>query len=397
MRVVEGGTQQLRATFVDDNGDALLPTEFGSGPLVTVLTTDADVVYEGNAYPVSGEEGVWECDVSVPVMGLVDEITTKAVWVYDHQEGRERQIIEIIIEPERQQRVTDIVVEFIDIKLNEKEPVIFDVVVPWRVEDGDTVNFALSFNNTVVARYSTTDPDVEMVQLLSDRTVFELPVMGWPGHVAAHMLMCTLIPGNRASGRRRANYGVKLWASCPQIAVARSMLHNFVDRARLENVIPELEYTEADLMEFLARGLAMFNQLPPRSTGFNGINMQGTMLESWIVCASIQALSSQFLAEGALAFDLSGQAVSLNMDRTPAIEATLGRLQDQLNSLVMPYKKLLGRAGVSGGDGSIGSQHVDGAKNYGVLGVTMAPTTKWYNSAYGRQQIWMAAHYGLRR
>lgn len=397
MRVVEGGTQQLRATFVDDIGNALLPPDFGSGPLVTVLTADADVVYEGNAYPVSGEDGVWECDISFPVMGLVDEITAKAVWLYDHTDGRERQIVEITIEPERQQRVTDIVVEFIDVKLNEKEPVIFDVVVPWRIEDGDVVTFALSFNNAVVARYRSDDPDVELVQVLSDRTVFELPVMGWPGHLSAHMLMCTVIPGNRATGRRRATYGVKLWASCPQIAVARSMLHNFVDRARLENVIPELEYTDADLMEFLSRGLATFNQLPPRATGFNGVNMQGTMLESLIICASMQALASQFLAEGALAFDLSGQAVSLNMDRTPAIEAALGRLQDQLNSIVMPYKKLLGRAGVNAGDGSIGGSHVDGAQNYGVLGVTMSPTTKWYSSSMGRQQIWMAAHYGLRR
>lgn len=397
MRVVEGGTQQLRATFIDDAGNPLLPPDFGMGPLVTLLTAEADVIYEGNAYPVVGEHGMWECDVSIPEMGLVDELTTKAVWVYDHQEGRERQIIEIIVEPARQHRVTDIVVEFIDIKINEAEPVIFDVVLPWVVAEGDVVKFALALNNQVVARYSSEDPDVELVQVFSDRTVYELPVMGWPGVLAPHMLLCSLIPGNRASGRRRANYSVKLWASCPQIAVARSMLHNFVDRARMENVIPELEYVEADLMEYLSRGLAMFNQLPPRATGFNGVNMQGSMLESLIVCSSIQALGAQFLAEGQLSFDYSGQAVSLNMDRTPAIEATLGRLQDQLNTLVMPYKKLLGRAGISSGDGSIGGKKVDGAQQYGVLGVTMAPTTKWYSSSMGRQQIWMEAHYGLRR
>lgn len=393
MRVTEGGILPISQKFVDDDGLPLQPTDFGSGPLVRAITVDGEILFEGSAAP-DLEPGKWTCDVAYPVMGLEDEIEVTVVWVFESAQGRERVSQQVVIEPESRKRITDICVYFDE----PGETVYYEVVVPWVVRDGDKVKMVLSLNNEVIARYTNLDTDVEKAAALSDRTVYRLPLTGWPPIVAPYSLSARIEPVNPITGNMVRSTQFILWTMNPQIGVAMGMLQNFIDRARMENVIPELEYVESDLMNYLYRGLAMFNSLPSRATNFTGTNMQGPLLDSWVTCASIHALAAQFLAEGSLAFDFSGQTVSLNMDRTPAIEATLGRLEGQLNSLVMPYKKLLGRAGAFEGDGSIGGKRVDGAQKMGVLGVTVSPTTRYgASSIHGQQRMWMRAHYGLRR
>ena len=393
MRVTEGGILPISQTFVDDDGLPLQPTDFGSGPLVRAITRDGEILFEGSAAP-DLEPGKWTCDVAYPVMGLEDEIEVTVVWVFESAQGRERVSQQVVIEPESRKRITDLCVYFDE----PGETVYYEVVVPWAVRDGDKVKMVLSLNNEVIARYTNLDTDVELAAALSDRTVYRLPLTGWPPIVAPYSLSARFEPVNPITGNMVRSTQFILWTMNPQIGVAMGMLQNFIDRARMENVIPELEYVESDLMNYLYRGLAMFNSLPSRATNFTGTNMQGPLLDSWVTCASIHALAAQFLAEGSLAFDFSGQTVSLNMDRTPAIESTLGRLEGQLNSLVMPYKKLLGRAGAFEGDGSIGGKRVDGAQKMGVLGVTVSPTTRYgASSIHGQQRMWMRAHYGLRR
>lgn len=393
MRVTEGGILPVTQTFLDDDGNPMLPPDFGQGPLVTVITAEGDIIYEGSAAP-DLIPGTWTCDVAYPVMGLEDEIEAKVLWVFETTLGRERISQQVTIEPEARRRVTDITVPFYE----PGETVHYEVVVPWVVREGDLVRMVLSLNNEVIARYSNLDTDVEIAAALSDRTVYRLPLTGWPPILAPYSMNVRIEPKSPMSGNVPRDTTYLLWTTNPQIGVAKSMLQNFIDRARLENVIPELEYTDADLFTYLYRGLAAFNSIPPRVTNFTGTNMQGPMLDAWVVCASIAALSAQFLAEGSLAFDFSGQTVSLNMDRTPAIESTLGRLESQLNSMVMPYKKMIGRAGQFSGDGSIGGKVLDGAQKMGVLGVTVSPTTRWgVSSIYGNQRVWMSAHYGIRR
>lgn len=121
-------------------------------------------------------------------------------------------------------------------------------------------------------------------------------------------------------------YTFKLWAVTPSVLSAATQLEDFINKARSSNVIPELEYTTADLIQYLHRGLSMFNVFRPQLTQFTGMNMQGMILSGWLDCSSYYALVSQLGAEGSMAFDFSGQTVQLNVDRTPAIESVLGRI-----------------------------------------------------------------------
>jgi hypothetical protein len=85
----------------------------------------------------------------------------------------------------------------------------------------------------------------------------------------------------------------------------------------------------------------------------------------------------QYMAEGSLAFDFSGQSVSLNIDRTTYIESMLGRLDTMVENQVKPVKRLLAKNGITSGDGSIGSKAMN--SNFGLTRLTMAPTTRFFN------------------
>lgn len=126
---------------------------------------------------------------------------------------------------------------------------------------------------------------------------------------------------------------------------------------------------------YLNRGLSLFNAVE-QITAFTGVNMTGYMQEAWLICSAYYALAAQLQAEGALAFDFSGQTVSLNIDRTPSIESALGRVENQIENVVKPLKKRLYQAGITGGDGSNGTSPLNSSRSRGVLGLTNAPTTR---------------------
>jgi hypothetical protein len=167
-----------------------------------------------------------------------------------------------------------------------------------------------------------------------------------------------------------------MFAITPQIMLGMATLEDFLNKSRIENVIPELQYTPGDLVGYLERGLYMFNTLGNYPTYFTGLNMQGVLFDAWITCASYYALGAQIMAEGSLAFDFSGQGVSLNIDRTPSLEGALGRIESAMDSRVVPLKKQLSKQGVVGGDGSIGKGNMNKPSNIGTLGMINATTTR---------------------
>lgn len=147
-----------------------------------------------------------------------------------------------------------------------------------------------------------------------------------------------------------------IWVITPSIYAALTELRMALQKSRLQNVIRALDYTDNDLLFYLQQGLALFNSFPPAITSFTGLNMQNAIRTHWIYASQIYAMMAQYMAENDLNFDLSGQQVSLNIDRKSGIDSTLSRLQDMLNSNLRPFKQLLVKSGVTGGDGNSSGQ-----------------------------------------
>jgi hypothetical protein len=388
MRCLEGETINLTSSFLDYDGRPLLPAAGSLGPEVRILEKDRSIVAESVA--VVGEEaGTWEATFSIPVLDLEDEVTLNAEWSFVDDDGiKYRNSQEVIVEPQTVHRPTDIVVCMADPEISE----FYTVIVPTQYKAGMDIKIRLFLNNQLLSSRSISDTDAKIVRETSNYFEILVPVVGSPRKLEPHMVQIYVQRPNIANYDL---YQYKLWATTPQMHIAVSLVEDYINKARLDNVIPQLDYTTADIMSYLYRGLALFNRLGPRMSAFTGTNMQGILMDNWVTCGCYYALASQLQAEGALAFDFSGQSVSLNMDRSPAIESALGRVEQVISDQIVATKKLLARAGVFQGDGSIGGGFIDGSKQFGVIGYAFAPTTKIGAGVVNGSKAWNVAHYSI--
>lgn len=386
IRVIEGTNLVSTETFLDEYEQPLGPKSNSAGPLVRLLDK-RDLIAETYATPYASEPGAWRVDLPVPEMGLKDDITLSLEWTYVDSEGeRHRSKQQIVVSPSAQERTEDVIVlAGRDVHMTVVLPFHVDMGTPEipadvanripakKGRDGDLLSFSVfQNNNQLMASLPHTDVSVK-VNAQQTRTVCRIPNVAGNPKLAPMLLMVEHV---RAGMFSPVNYTYKIWNITPQILIACSSLEQYLNKARLSNVIPELEYTQSDLLEYLSRGLNLFNSFPPVLTAFTGTNMQGQIYDAWLQCSAYYALVAQLQAEGAMAFDYSGAETQLNVDRTPSIEAALGRVESALNEYVKPMKTLLGRAGVTSGDGSAGGQFIDGSSQIGAVMLTNSPTTR---------------------
>ena len=378
-RVMEGNVLEARETFLDTFDSPVDPSADSSGPRVRLYDKEKDVVVETFAVPdPAGEAGDWIANVAVPELGITETQELPLVWVMVSDEGdtyKSKQVI--FVEPANESRLSDIIV----IVGQDKR---FEFILPFVPHDNDRLKFGVFTNNQPMYKDGYLDQDASAVSIETyvDRSIVSLPSMFRNARLLPSSLMVRI---TRAGSLTPETLNYKIWPVTPQVLVACSMVEDFINKARLENVIPELEYTTPDLVQYLSRGLSLFNMTGGQITAFDGTNMQGVILDCWVICSCYYALGAQLQAEGALAFDFSGQSVSLNIDRTPQIEAALGRIESQLDSIVKPAKKLLARYGVNAGTGAQGGQAMDGSRALGTLGITNSPVSKV--GARGRGQF----------
>lgn len=383
--VYEGQICSIVEEFLDDFDEPVIPRNGKRAPVVRVYDTDKSVIAEVSAVPEPSVRGGWRADIPVPNMDLRDAVSISAKWSFEGVEETYTARTTITVNPATSGREEDIVIicgrDFrmqLELPIKYKPPV---AGVPADLKNakraipakpGDLLTLSLYFNNQSIFENWNVEQDGVKVEALKTRTLIDMPAIVGD----AHMYPLSLLVDHVPEKGRTTTLSYKVWAVTPQIILAARQLEDFINKARIANIIPELEYTQADLMECLSRGLSYFNSLQPNITNFTGTNMQGPLMDAWLTCSALYALGAQIQAEGALAFDFGGQTVSLNVDRTPALESALGRLDAQIESVVKPLKKLLGRAGALGGDGSVGGGYIDGSRNIGRLGLSNTPLTR---------------------
>lgn len=386
-KCVEGTNLAVIDVILDEFDQPVHPADNFAGPRVRVYDTDKSVICEVIATVDPSEPGAWRADLAIPKMGLKDRVDLRCVWHLRGNDGESYKSTHVLqVSPQSDERTGDVIAMYArDMHLTVALPFSFDPGKPKQpanpqkglpavpARPGDMLTFSLYRNNEpLMVDLPFTDPAVAYEQF-AEKTVVRVPnVAGLPKLEP----LLLYVQHTRKDAFTPTMYTFKVWIITPQVLVAANSLEQFINKARVQNVIPELEYTQSDLLEYLARGLNLFNMFPPQLTAFNGTNMQGLIYDCWLQCSSYYALAAQLQAEGALAFDFSGQSVSLNVDRTPAIESALGRVEQGIEQYVKPAKKLLARAGVNSGDGSQGGKFIDGSSQIGAVGLINAPTTR---------------------
>lgn len=131
----------------------------------------------------------------------------------------------------------------------------------------------------------------------------------------------------------------------PMMTSLRMLIDRFQKRlGRLQ------AYEDSDLLEYIAQGARMVNMSYP-TTGYNMDNMPDMLQPLVLLAAGWYGLQAQSLLETDLAFNFSGQSVTLSVDRASAIDSAASKMMDMFNAQIGPAKMALVRR--SGGVGTV--------------------------------------------
>lgn len=119
-------------------------------------------------------------------------------------------------------------------------------------------------------------------------------------------------------------------------SAAMTLINNirrFVDKARLQDIHPHLSYTDVDLLHYALRGIAYCNGIGPSLTYWSLGGLPASLTHFIEMAGALNAVQSQYLAEGSSTFDFQGLGVQLNVDRTQFLDNIAGQLNAFLDKL----------------------------------------------------------------
>lgn len=348
----EQQTVVFEESFLDDAG---LPMDLREGYPKSKLIFNGDTISVLNPEPIGN--GKYSVQVVIPEFGFSEPTPVDLKWRAFDVKGNLIKIDSmVLVQPSSKPHIGDLVV------MEDETELLFNL--PLRIPENGKPKFAFYQNNDLLVKDEFDDNS-----LVRYSTYTEIKL--------EHKLQAVFVPylltiDFRTFDNRQERMMQNVWVVTPQMLNAMNLLEGFLNKAKIDNIIPQLEYTQADLLTYLQRGLGLFNSYAPNLTSFNGRNMQGGLLDIMVLCGSYYALGAQLLAEGMLAFDFTGQAVTLNVDRTPALESALGRVEQQMTERIPHMKQMLLRRGVTGGEGS---DNVGNSSGIGMTVLSNSPTT----------------------
>lgn len=158
------------------------------------------------------------------------------------------------------------------------------------------------------------------------------------------------------------------------IARAGSNLFSFSDRT----------FTQQDIITMLRRGKDLFNAAGGLPTLFTMLHATGGIREYWLRYTEVALLRAQALAEGEQAFNFSGQAISLDVDRAQHYQTLADSLQSQLDQDVKPLKAGLLKKGLSSGDGDMSQMNNHSSAR---VGIAIHPASQFGRYPWGANRL----------
>ena len=173
-----------------------------------------------------------------------------------------------------------------------------------------------------------------------------------------------------------------LYLVTPSMLTVMSDLRALVNKAKLElqDDDPRV-FNPTDLLTYVRQGGDYFNGFGAPSN-FDFTNATGPLRYFWLMCAGVVALRAQALYEGIRAFNYSGQAIQLQVDRSLHYNAMADRFEQDLAAHLTPFKTILAKRGAVGGDGNINpTMLAKGA--IGCVGLALSPVSNLGLGGYG--------------
>lgn len=149
----------------------------------------------------------------------------------------------------------------------------------------------------------------------------------------------------------------------------------------------DILFTVPVLLAFLRTGRDAFNGAYGVLTQFDMTDATSGIRQFWIWYSAIEALRSQYLAEGEKVFNFSGQAISLDVDRTSYYDQLASTIQSRMDNECKMFKQNLIKKGIITGTGNLENIGLRlGA--IGSVGINISPASNYsrFMGKYGGTQ-----------
>ena len=143
-------------------------------------------------------------------------------------------------------------------------------------------------------------------------------------------------------------------------------LQLMLDKAKLVEVDPSLQWHNVELIQAVLAGIKRINSSPPEITLWKVHDFPSGLDRFLSIAAAIYALESRLLAEGLNTFDFQGLNTQLNYNRTEYLSQLLDRYNAVMDQLPLAKKSAI----LANGKGEIAGNETDKrVRNIGTLGL----------------------------
>lgn len=342
-----------------------LPFVATSPASFTVLDFNGATVISGPCVQDTQNPEVWEATFSIPTSAPVSELGEKYRLVYVIKNATE----------------TQTAVEYFTVRLD-GDPISFDAgrialkggtVSDYLITETPASSVHLRILDESDSVYvdvdiDTSNPRRSGAYYVYDKTTDVLANLTPHHNLVPYLAEWTYIDQSGVPGLEVH----PIYVVSTKLFMAIDALRKLVDKAKNEDINPNLRYTDLDLAHYVMAGINRVNVTPPSLTRYTTENIPFQMTSLAKDAAAVEALRAQYLAEGVSAFDFQGQSVQLNVDRTQYIQSMIDMLNNDLDERIRKAKKMAIRS--------------SGA---GVLGLSVHPGTNYAAMISPRDQMLM--------
>lgn len=156
----------------------------------------------------------------------------------------------------------------------------------------------------------------------------------------------------------------------PSVITQVISLKRYLDKARLDEIDPNLQWGDEELVHFLMEGVQYINSVKDLSF-WTIANIPPPLYSPLLMSAAWHALNARFIAEGMVNFDFQGSNTQLSFNRRDAIQTKMDELRSVLDNNLIPTKTAAFRTYGPG----VAPPGINGAtqKAIGSLGVAYTP------------------------
>lgn len=335
-KVVRGTAVRYEQLFLEEDGTPILPGDPSAYPSVSIVSPTEEVVQTGVATQIAGSPGRWQFPWFVPADAELStaDMPWRIDWCLITNGGRqltrssefvvcdnveaspdERQYFHLTFQGQTER----LIIKF----KNEQSDVHLTLIDPSNTETNLNPRIQVIKDGQFYTYYADTDGLTRTGCYLAVWTTRQTVVS--PPHTFVQQIR---VPE------------LFFWWIQPDFRMLIDKIQKKIGHVQA--------YSDADLYGYLIRGVEILNQTNP-ITGWTLQNfpVQYGFTTFLLAAAAWWGLQAQYLSEGELSFNFSGQTVTLDVDRTGFYADAMGRLKDYLdNDLEKTKRNALRRVSV---------------------------------------------------